>query len=273
MGPRFKIYGSLVLWIVGLTIFTALLWNALGWWMNSMEPGSQNNMRLGFVNPLAWLAYALPGLMFAPLIWNAATHKERIKLEPLNLPKPMEIVSRFRFPLILIAGTSAGYFILGREWGGALGGFIITLFITGMHWAASTVNKDDRKAYTMRQSRVALAKRIDVAIDNYIKMMPSVSKRARDKEFPFLSRIHHVNHLALGDEHAWNTAYMNYSAGNLRSVRLFLTELKLKLFREDIIWALLHAAEDVLEPSERKYDADKAEKAVATLEALLEAKE
>ena len=273
MNPRVRIYGSLVLWIVGLTLMTALIWNSLGMWMNHMEPGSQTNMRLGFTSPLAWLAYALPGMMFAPLLWNAATHKDRIKLEPLNLPKPMEIVNRFRFPLILIAGTTAGYFIFGREWGGALGGFIITLFITGMSWAASTINKDDRKSYLTRQSRVALAKRIDVAIDNYIKMMPPVSKRARDKEYPFLSRIHHVNQLALGDDHLWNGNYMNYTAGTLRSVRMFMTELKLKLFRDDIIWALLHAAETTLEPSERKYDADEAEKAVAIVEALVGTKE
>ncbi len=274
MNPRVRIYGSLVLWVVGLTLATAFIWNGLGWWMDSLEGAdSTRSMALGFTNPLAWLAYALPGLMFAPLLWNSATHAERIRLEPLNLPKPMAIIARLRFPLILLAGTTAGYFILGRAWGGALGGFLITLFITGMSWAGSTIHKDDRKTYLLRQSRVALAKRIDVAIDNYIKMMPPVNKRARDKEYPFLSRIHHVNQLALGDDHLWNGNYMNYTAGTLRAVRMFLTELKIKLFRDDIIWALLHAAEIVLEPSERKYDAEAAEKAVAMVEALVGTKE
>lgn len=269
MGPRFKIYGQLVLWIVGVTIMTAVIWNGLGVWMNHMEPGSAQNMRLGFTHPLAWLAYALPALLFGPMMWAPSTHRERIALEPLNLPTPISIMNKFKFPLMIAGAATASYFIFDRQWGAAMGGAIMATFILGMTWATSTVQKDDRKTYVARQSRRQLAKRIDVAIDAYIKMMPPVKARARDKEFPFLSRIHHVTALALGDDHLWNGFYMNYAAGNFRTVELFLTELKLKLFREDIIWALLHAAQAVLEPSERKYDADKAEEALRVLEALV----
>lgn len=268
MGPRFKIYGKLLIWIGVFTIFTALIWNGLGLWMEHMEAGSADHMRLGFANPLAWLAYALPGLLFGPLLWASATHRERIALEPLNLPTPVAIINKFKFPLMIAAAAIVGYFVFGRTWGGAAGGAIIGTFILGMSWASSTVQKDDRKAYVLRQTRVQLAKRIDLAIDAYIKMMPPLTARARDKEFPFLSRIHHVTALALGDDHQWNGFYMNYAAGNFRTVELFMTELKIGLYREDIMWALLHAAQAVLEPSERKYDAAKAEETVCILEAL-----
>ena len=269
MGPRFKIYGQLVLWIVGITIMTALIWNGLGMWMNHMEPGSAQNMRMGFTHPLAWLAYALPALLFGPMMWAPHTHRERIRLEPLNLPKPMAVINKFKFPLIIALSATVSFFIFDRQWGAAAGGAIMATFIFGMTWAASTSQNEDRKLYVARQSRKQLATRIDVAIDNYIKMMPPATSRARDKEFPFLDRIHHVNALALADDHLWNGNYMNYTAGTLRAVQLFMKELKIGLFREDIIWALLHAAQATLEPSERKYDRVAAEEAITKLEALV----
>ena len=268
MSPRLKIYGQLVLWVVGFSVACALIWNGLGWWMDSVEPEAKRSLALGFTHPLAYVAYALPGLTFGTLMWAASTSKERMKLEPLNLPKSLAILDRLRFPLV-IAGSAALGYALDRSWGGVIGGGLLALFIYGMCWAGATIHKDDRKTYQRRQTRRDLARRIDVAIDGYIKMLPPLKSRARDKEFPFLSRIHHVNSLALDESNGWGPPYFNYAAGTFRTLEVTMKELKLDLFREDIIWAILHAATATLENGDGKFDVDAAEEAVAKMEALI----
>src|SRR5690606_37922365 len=108
---------------------------------------------------------------------------------------------------------------------GAIVGAMISLFALAIAKMGSTIHKDDKKNHATFLVRGILVKRLYNCLLRYIKMSPNMTK---DKEYPFLSRIHHVVSLALADDHRWTVGYSDYVAGNLQSIELFLTELKIE---------------------------------------------
>lgn len=256
---------SWLAWVVGTTLACALLWHLMGKFM--LVDYNNTLSMIDWRKPIVWIAPGSMGLLFGSMMWSVTTPYAKPTVKKA-WPSALAKAYKFRFLIAWLALSSFMIAISGFAPGSFIGAPLASAFIIAFGWSFTSMRADNQKTAVKGLSRLDLANRMDKAIDAYIKTLPPIAQRARDKELPFLQTIHSLNSMIIKQGGGWPVNYAEYADGSFRVCRLMIEHLKPNLFREDIVHALLDAS-DCLTERTSSFDIDAAETAVVKVEVLL----